>query len=77
MIDAAVKAWQKMMFFDHKLYPSMERLININSALTQLWNPINLRNPEDVDDTFSETSIRTRVTWYKVPESIYNIMTHL
>jgi hypothetical protein len=35
------------MFFDHKEYTSMERLINSDSTVTQLWGHIALRNPED------------------------------
>jgi hypothetical protein len=56
------------MFFDPIQYPSMEKLIKSNSTVTQMWNPINLRNPEDGDDTFSGTSVTTRATRYKVPE---------
>jgi hypothetical protein len=54
------------MFFDRKLYPFIKRLVSINSTLTQLWNP------EDGVDIFSETSVRTRSTGYKVPGDIYN-----
>jgi hypothetical protein len=61
------------MFFDHKLYPSMERLIRSDSTVPQLWNPITLRNPKDGDDSFSKTSVRTRPTGYKVPKGIYNL----
>jgi hypothetical protein len=39
---------------------------------TQLWNPITLRIPEDGNDVFSEITVRTRATRYKVPEYIYN-----
>jgi hypothetical protein len=48
----------------------MERLINIDSKVTQLWSPITLRNPEDGGDTFSETSVLIR-HGRKVPENIY------
>jgi hypothetical protein len=48
------------------------KLSNSISTLTQPWQPINLSNPEDADDTFSETSVRTRATWFKVPEGIYH-----
>jgi hypothetical protein len=37
-----------------------------------LWNPITLRNLDDEGDIFSETSVRTRVTWYKIPKGLYN-----
>jgi hypothetical protein len=67
-----LKASQRTVFFDHKLYPAMQRLMNSDSMVTQLWNAITLRNPEDEDDMLSETAVRTRTTWYKVPERIYN-----
>jgi hypothetical protein len=51
----------------------MDRLINSDSTVTQLWGPITLRNPEDGRDIFSKTSVRTRATRYTVPEDIYNI----
>jgi hypothetical protein len=47
------------------------RLINSNSMAIQLWGPATLRNPEDGGDIFSETSLLTRATRYKVPEDIY------
>jgi hypothetical protein len=50
----------------------MERLSNSGSTVTQLWNPITLGNPEDGDEAFSVTSVRTRATRYKVPEGTYN-----
>jgi hypothetical protein len=50
----------------------MEGLSNSYSTVTQLWNRITLRNPEDGDDTLSETYIRTRATRDKVPEGIHN-----
>jgi hypothetical protein len=34
-----------------------ESLSKSDSTITQLWNHINLRNPEDGDDTFSEMSV--------------------
>jgi hypothetical protein len=37
---------------------------------TLLWCPVTLRNPENGEDAFSETSVRTRATRYKVPEDI-------
>jgi hypothetical protein len=46
----------------------MDRPINSDSKLTQLWDPITLRNPEDGGDIFFETSFLTRATRYKVPE---------
>jgi hypothetical protein len=51
----------------------MEKLINSDSSVTQMWNPINLRDLENGDDKFSETPLRTRATWHKVPEGINNI----
>jgi hypothetical protein len=53
----------------------MERLSNCVSAVIQLWKTVNLRNSEDGDNTFSETSFRTSSTGYKVPESIFNYST--
>jgi hypothetical protein len=72
VIDTAVKASQKTVFFYHQLHRSVDRLINRNSMVTQLWNLITVRNPEDGDDTFSETSVRTRPEWHEAPEVIYN-----
>jgi hypothetical protein len=46
----------------------MERLINGDSTVTQLWNPTFLWNPEDGCDMLSKPSVRTTVTWYKVPK---------
>jgi hypothetical protein len=40
----------------------------------QLWKPDNLRNPADGDDTFSETSVQTSATRYKVPEDIFKVV---
>jgi hypothetical protein len=48
----------------------MERPINSDSTVTQPWSPITRRNPEDGGDMFSETSVRTRTTRYKVAEVI-------
>jgi hypothetical protein len=59
--------------FALKRYPTMERPNNSESAVTQLWNPISVRNPEDGGDMASETSVLTRATRYKVPEDIYNL----
>jgi hypothetical protein len=39
-------------------------------------DPITLRNPEDGGDMFSETSVLTRATWYKVTEVICNRYHH-
>jgi hypothetical protein len=50
----------------------MDRLFNSDSTATELRNPIILRNSEDGSDMFSETSIMTTATWYKVPEGSYN-----
>jgi hypothetical protein len=49
-----------------------ERLINIDSTATQLWNPIILKIPEDRCDMLYETSVLIRATRYKVPEGIFN-----
>jgi hypothetical protein len=48
-------------------------LINSNFTATHLWNQITLRNSEDGDDMFTETSVRARATRYKVPEVIYTL----
>jgi hypothetical protein len=37
VIDTAVKTAQKTEFFDPTYYPSMERLIDNDSTVTQLW----------------------------------------
>jgi hypothetical protein len=55
----------------------MNRLVNSDSMVTQMWNPITLRNPEDGGDMFSETSVLNRVIRYRVPEGIYNIFMQL
>jgi hypothetical protein len=52
----------------------MERLNNCVSMVIQLWKPINLTNPEDGDDMFSETSVQTIAIWYKVPKGIFNLI---
>jgi hypothetical protein len=50
----------------------MDRPSNSDFIVTQLWSPVTLRNHKDGDDTFSETSVRTRATRYTYPEGIYN-----
>jgi hypothetical protein len=50
----------------------METLINSDSTVTQLWNPITVRNPEYGGNMFFEVSVRTRGTQYEVPEGICN-----
>jgi hypothetical protein len=50
----------------------MGRPSNSVSTVIQLWKPINLRNPEDGDDTFYETSVRSSPIWYKDPEGIFS-----
>jgi hypothetical protein len=59
-------------FFDHKQRPFMERLIYSDSTVTQLWNAITRRFPEYGGNMFSEASVLTRATWYKVLEIIWN-----
>jgi hypothetical protein len=49
----------------------MERLINSDFTITQQWSPVTLSNPEDGGEMFSETSVLTIATGYKVPEVIY------
>jgi hypothetical protein len=49
-----------------------ERLINRYFTVKQLLNPFTLRNPEDRDVMFRETSVLTRATRYKVPKDIYH-----
>jgi hypothetical protein len=51
----------------------MQRLINSDFTVAQLWNPITLRNPEDGSDKFSTKSVLIRATQYTVPAGIYNI----
>jgi hypothetical protein len=46
IIDTAVKASQKAVVFHHTWKPCVDRLTDSDSAVTQLWNPITLRNPE-------------------------------
>jgi hypothetical protein len=67
--DTVAKASQKTVF-DQNL--STWRLVDGNSTVTQQWNPITLRNPEDGGDTFSETSDLTTAARYEVPEVINN-----
>jgi hypothetical protein len=71
IIDTSVKASHKTMFFDYKYFPSMERLINNDSTLTQLWDSITIRNHEFGGDMLFETSVPSTATLYKVPENIY------
>jgi hypothetical protein len=66
VIDTTMKAFQRTVFFDHKWYPSMEKLSKNDSKVTHLWNPITLRNPEYGGNMFSKTSVETRATLYKV-----------
>jgi hypothetical protein len=40
----------------------MERLVNIDSTVSQLWNPITLMDLEDGGDVFFETSVLTSAT---------------
>jgi hypothetical protein len=47
----------------------MERQINNDSKVRELWNSITLRSPEDGSERFSETSVLIRATRYEVPES--------
>jgi hypothetical protein len=68
IIDTAVKTFKKAVFFDYTWYPSMKRVVNSDSTVTQLWNPITLRNPEDGGGIFSETSALARATQYNVSE---------
>jgi hypothetical protein len=72
VIDTAVKAPQKTVFIDPTRYPPMERVINSDSTVTQLWNPVTLRNPKDGGSMFFETSVLTGATRYKVPEDLYH-----
>jgi hypothetical protein len=51
----------------------MERLSNSVSMVLQLCKPVNLKNFEGEEGTFSETSVRTRATWYKAPDDILSI----
>jgi hypothetical protein len=50
----------------------MEGLSNSVSTVIQLCKLINLSTPEDEHSKFSETSVRTSATQYKVSEDIYN-----
>jgi hypothetical protein len=73
IIDIAIKASQRTVFFGHKLHPSTERLSDIDSMVTPLWNLLTMRNLEDEDNTFSETSVRTRASRYEDLKGIHNI----
>jgi hypothetical protein len=55
--------------YDSRIPQLCYRGITVNQSYTvkQLWNPTILRNPEDAN-TFFETLVWTRATWYKVPE---------
>jgi hypothetical protein len=44
----------------------------VNITVLQLCKPMNLRIPEDGHNTFSEMSVQTSATRYKVPEGIFN-----
>jgi hypothetical protein len=48
----------------------MERLMNSDSTVKQLWNPITLWNAEDVGDIFFETSALTKSYTAQCPNSI-------
>jgi hypothetical protein len=72
LIDTAMKAFQETEVFQYYLSPSMVRLSNSISMVIQLWKPINLGNPADGDDTFSETLVQVSATRYKVPEDIFD-----
>jgi hypothetical protein len=50
----------------------INRLINSDSTVTQLWSPITLRNPK-MKVMFSEMSVLTKATRYKVPEDVYHL----
>jgi hypothetical protein len=43
--------------------PLWKSWINSVSTVIQLWKYIDLKTPEDGDDTFSKTSVRTSATW--------------
>jgi hypothetical protein len=60
------------MFFDLRYYPSMDRLINRDSIVTQLWDLITLRSPEEGGNMFSETSALTTATRYNDPDGVYH-----
>jgi hypothetical protein len=51
----------------------MDRLSNSVSTVMQLWKPINLMNPEDGDDMFSETSVRASALRFAVPVDIFTL----
>jgi hypothetical protein len=55
IIDTAVKASQRTVFCDHTYYTSMERLVNSDTTVTQLWSTITPRNPEDGSSMFSKS----------------------
>jgi hypothetical protein len=50
----------------------MEGLSNGICTVIQLWKPINVKNPEDGDDTCSETSDRTSAKRHKVPDGVFS-----
>jgi hypothetical protein len=57
IIDTAMKASQRTVFFDHIYYPSVVRLINSDSTVTELWNCITPKNPEDGGNMLSKMSV--------------------
>jgi hypothetical protein len=52
----------------------MEKQCNGVSMVIQLCKRISLRNPEDGDNRFSETSVRASGTRLKVPEDMFNLL---
>jgi hypothetical protein len=71
LIDTALKTSQKFEFFDHEQYPSLEKLSNSVFTVMHLWKPINLGTRGHEGDIFSETSVRTSATRYKLPQDIF------
>jgi hypothetical protein len=62
------RPWRRMLPVRYELHVHFKKCMVI-----QLWKCIkHLKNPEDGDSTFSETSVRAIATRYQVHEDIFN-----
>jgi hypothetical protein len=50
----------------------MEKVINSDSTVTQMWRPVTPKNQDYVEDVISETSVLTIVTSYEIPADVYH-----